>query len=177
MVRVWDIYVRLFHWGLVATVSWAWFGSKDPDSLHTIVGYTACGLLISRLIWGVCGSSNARFSGFVKHPRVVIAYLISIVSGHEPRYLNHNPAGGAMIVALLTLICATGASGWMLNTDAFWGDEWLQTVHQTFANGLLALVVIHIAGVLAASVHHKENLVLAMITGRKRKPSPDDIVD
>ncbi len=177
MVRVWDIYVRLFHWGLVGAVSWAWFGAKDPDSLHTVAGYTACGLLIARLVWGMVGSSNARFSSFVKHPKVVIAYLKSTASGNEARHLGHNPAGGAMIVALLTLICATGASGWMLNTDTFWGDERLQTVHEAFANGLLILVAVHIAGVLVASFHHKENLVLAMITGRKRKPAPDDIVD
>jgi cytochrome b len=177
MVRVWDLYVRLFHWSLVAAVSWAWFGAKDPDALHAVAGYTACGLLASRLIWGVVGFSYARFSSFVKRPKVVIDYLRSIARGNEARYLGHNPAGGAMIVALLTLICATCASGGLLNTDAFWGDERLQAVHQIFADGLLILVAIHIAGVLLASFHHKENLVWAMITGRKRKPTQDDIVD
>jgi cytochrome b len=129
-----------------------------------------------RLIWGVVGTPHARFSQFVKSPLVVANYLKDIVTGREVRHLGHNPAGGAMIVALLATLIGLCISGWLMTTDAFWGSEMMEDIHETLANLALTLVGLHVAGVLWASFRHHENLIRAMVTGRKRVPEPGDVL-
>ena len=109
-------------------------------------------------------------------PDTVIAYLRGLKDGSERRYIGHNPAGGAMIVVLLVAITGTAVSGWLLTTDAFWGSAVLQRVHSLLAHGVLALVVVHIAGVTLASLRHHENLARAMVVGAKRAAGPGDVV-
>ncbi|MDR3371904.1 cytochrome b/b6 domain-containing protein [Rhodoferax sp.] len=175
-IPVWDSFVRVFHWSLVICIGTAWLSSNDAATLHTVVGYIAGGLVIGRVIWGFVGSKYARFSQFVRSPRIVIRYMKSIVSRREVRYLGHNPAGGAMIIALILAVFATCISGWMLTTDAFWGVLWVQEVHGFAARGILLMVLFHVIGVLVASVRHRENLALAMFSGHKRRPGPVDVV-
>jgi len=166
-VRVWDPLVRLFHWGVVTSFTIAWLG-EGGKSLHQGAGYVVLALVVVRLIWGCVGSPHARFRDFVPRPKRLLAYLKSARSGHPRRYLGHNPAGGAMIVLLLALLILTGGSGWLMTTDAFWGIVWLEDLHKALANLAVVLVFAHVAGVVFSSVAHQENLVLAMITGRKR---------
>lgn len=167
-VPVWDVFVRVFHWSLAVSFAVAWITADEWDQLHEWAGYTAGALVGLRIVWGFVGARHARFSDFVNSPFVVLGYLKDSLRGRERRFLGHNPAGGAMIIALLTGICCLGATGWMMTSNAFWGVEWVEDVHEVLANGLLALVVLHVAGVLVASFSHRENLVLAMLTGRKR---------
>jgi cytochrome b len=174
-VRVWDPFVRLFHWSLALSFGVAWLSANSWDALHLWAGYAAGALVAARILWGVIGTSYARFSQFVRSPLSVLAYLRSIVRGGEARYIGHNPAGGAMVVALFVAIATTAASGWALTTDAFWGVTWMQKLHYGLAQGLLALVCVHLAGVALASFRHRENLVGAMISGRKRTPRQDDV--
>jgi len=174
--RVWDTFVRVFHWGLVASFVVAWVTGDDWKALHLWAGYSAAALIAMRLIWGVIGTPNARFSRFVKSPLVVADYLKDIITGQEARHLGHNPAGGAMIVALLATLIGLCLSGWFLTTDTFWGSEMMEDIHETLANLALVLVGLHLAGVLWASVRHHENLVRAMVTGRKRAPEPGDVL-
>ena len=166
-VSVWDPLVRIFHWTLVASFATAWL-FEDPGWLHEGAGYVALGLIGFRLVWGLIGSRHARFSGFLRGPRAVLRYLLEIVSGHPARHLGHNPAGGAMIVALLLMVAITSGSGWLMTTDSFWGADWLEEVHEFAAHLTVVLVALHVLGVLIASLQHRENLVSAMITGRKR---------
>ncbi|RMD64864.1 MAG: cytochrome B [Alphaproteobacteria bacterium] len=173
-IKVWDPIVRIFHWSLVGSFAIAWVTADEWDDLHEWAGYAAAALVLFRLVWGLIGPRHARFSEFVKPPRTVIAYLKNVVAGRERRYLGHNPAGGAMIVALLCLLLGTSFTGWLATTDAFWGNEWIEELHETLANGLLLLVGLHVAGVLLASIRHHENLVRAMITGRKRATASSD---
>lgn len=177
MVRVWDVMVRLFHWSLVASFATAWLSAEDWRSLHEWAGYAAGALIIFRLIWGLVGTRYARFRQFLRSPAHIAAYLRDILRGREARYLGHNPAGGAMIAALLLSMAALCLTGWLYTTDLFWGVEWVEDLHEALANLLLALVVLHILGVIVASYRHGENLVHAMITGRKRVPRGADIVD
>jgi cytochrome b len=100
----------------------------------------------------------------------VLAYLRDVALLRAPRHLGHNPAGGAMVVALLTLLAATGLTGYLMTADALWGAKWIEEVHEAFANVTLAFVVLHVLGVLVASFEHRENLIKAMFTGRKRAP-------
>jgi cytochrome b len=167
MVRVWDPLVRLFHWTLVISFTIAWL-TEESKGLHRGAGYLVLGLVAVRLIWGFVGSRHARFANFVPGPRRLLLYASSLRSGHPPRYLGHNPAGGAMIVLMLAMLITTGGSGWLMTTDAFWGIEWVEELHTIAANLTVILVFAHVAGVIFSSLAHRENLLVAMITGRKR---------
>jgi cytochrome b len=174
-VRIWDPFVRVFHWSLVASFAVAWLTAEDLKALHMWAGYAAGSLIALRLLWGVVGTRYARFSQFVRSPLAVAAYVRDIVTGREARYLGHNPAGGLMIVALIATMATVSVTGWMQTTDAYWGVEWVEELHEAVANLMLFLVGLHVLGVVVASLRHRENLVRAMLTGRKRSPGAADI--
>ena len=174
-IRVWDPLVRIFHWSLVASFATAWLTAESWDQVHEWAGYMAGALVAFRLVWGLVGPRYARFGQFVRSPAGVRAYLHAMLRRREPRYIGHNPAGGAMVVALLLAMAGTATTGWMLTLDAFWGSGLVQGVHETLANLLLVLVGLHVLGVIYASLRHGENLVRAMIHGRKQAPGPEDI--
>jgi cytochrome b len=174
-VPVWDPFVRLFHWSLALSFVVAWFSANSFDDLHIWASYAAGAFVLARVAWGVVGTPYARFSQFVRSPRGVLAYLRTIARGEERRYVGHNPAGGAMVVALILMMLATSMSGWVLTTDAFWGVAWMQRLHNALAHGLLLLVCAHLGGVMLASFRHRENLVAAMINGRKRAADQNDV--
>jgi cytochrome b len=184
--------VRVFHWLLAGAVLIAW-ASDEPLWLHTSLGYGAAVLVVLRVIWGFVGSEHARFVSFIRGPRQVFEYLAGIIRFSSPRYLGHSPAGGAMIVALLIMVAATAGTG-MANLAADKGEGplasmiakverpprvpgqrrpqlMIKQVHETLANITLILVVLHVLGVAAASIAHRENLVWSMITGTKRLKS------
>jgi cytochrome b len=165
-VKVWDPLVRVVHWGLAAAVIFALM-SDESRSLHKTAGYIAAGLVLLRVIWGFVGSLHARFTDFVKAPGTVLAYLGDVVRLNPRRYLGHNPAGGAMILALFGLVLVASLSGWMSETDRFFGAWWVEAVHAGSANLLIGLIVVHVIGVILSGLLHGENLTRAMITGRK----------
>ena len=168
-VKVWDPFVRVFHWSLVAAFITAFASAEEWDDLHEIAGFTVLGLISLRIIWGLIGTRHARFSDFVYKPRTVIAYLKDTLKMRAKRYLGHNPAGGAMVIALLLALATITATGVMMTTDAFWGVKWVKEVHELAVNGTLVLIGLHLAGVLVACLEHRENLVRSLFTGRKRK--------
>jgi cytochrome b len=167
MVRVWDPAIRVFHWGLAVSILTAWLTGDGWKSVHIWSGYVAASLVAFRLLWGFVGTRHARFADFIRSPSVVLFYLKEMVVGREARHIGHNPAGGIMIILLIVTIIAIAVTGWLQTIDRFWGEEWLEDVHETLADGLLVLIFFHLAGVLLASIRHRENLILAMITGRK----------
>ena len=166
-VVVWDRFVRLFHWGQASLVLLAFLTTDDARWLHEFAGYAVLALIAARLVWGLVGTRHALFISFLASPRAVLRYLALLRDGRAPRYLGHNPAGGAMIVALLGLLVIVAGSGWLSETDAYFGVPWVDHLHHISAHLLLVLVGLHIAGVIVSSWLHRENLVLAMITGRK----------
>lgn len=166
--QVWDPLVRLFHWGLVAAFLVAWATGDENNAVHIVAGYVVVGLLFLRVIWGFVGTQHARFSDFVRHPATVVAFLTDTLRMRAKRYVGHNPAGGAMVIAMLVLLGAISGSGYMLTTDAYWGTHWVKDVHEALVNLFFVLVALHLAGVVLASLEHRENLVRSMITGRKR---------
>jgi len=169
-VKVWDPFVRVFHWTLLALFVVAFATGDESERVHIAAGYGIAILLTLRLVWGVIGPRNARFSAFVRSPRVVLAYLRDVANLKARRYLGHNPAGGAMIVALLVELIGTVVTGYMMTTDAYWGVKWVERLHEALAHGTLLLAGLHVLGVAASSMLHRENLVKAMWTGRKRSP-------
>jgi cytochrome b len=181
--QVWDISVRIFHWLLVSAFVVAYVTEEDFLSLHTWAGYLIAGLLAYRLIWGIIGPKHARFSDFVYSPGKIFQHLKDTVLLKAPRYLGHNPAGGAMIIALLLSLMLTATSGIVLlgaedqtgplanimsGTSEWWEDA-LEEIHEFFANFTLLLVFIHVGGVILESLIHGENLPRTMITGNKNK--------
>ena len=174
-MRVWDLYVRAVHWLLAIAVLLAWATREGWGLWHDWLGYAALALTAARLPWGWLGPRHARFADFLHPLGHTLAYARSFLTGTAPRYLGHNPLGGWMVVALLAGVAATSVTGWLYTTETYWGIEWVQTLHKWCANALLALAALHVAGVAAASLRHRENLVAAMIHGRKRTPGPNDI--
>jgi cytochrome b len=167
-VRVWDPLVRTFHWSLVALFAFAYFTGDEWKSAHEIAGYIIGGLVAFRVVWGLVGPQNARFANFVRGPSATFGYLRSALAFRAPRHLGHNPAGGAMIVALLAAIATIATTGYMMTTDAFWGLEWVEELHEIMVYVAIGLIALHIAGVVLAGIEHRENLVHAMFTGKKR---------
>ena len=174
-VRVWDPLVRIFHWSLVASFATAWFTSSSRDETHQWIGLIAAALIAFRLLWGFVGSPYARFAKFIRGPRVTLAYVIDILKNREARYVGHNPAGGMMVLALLFGVAGTALTGYLMTTDAWFGEDSMQITHSVFAYGVVFLLIGHIGGVILASIRHKENLVVAMVTGTKKAPEVDDV--
>ena len=132
-------------------------------------------LVALRLVLGFVGSPYARFRQFIRSPGKTAAYAGDILRNREARYIGHNPVGAHHGDCAARAMAALALTGWMQTTDAYWGVEWVEEVHELLANVLLALVTLHIAGVVLASVRHHENLVRAMITGRKRAAGRGDV--
>lgn len=168
MVRVWDPFVRIFHWSLVTLFAIAFMTGNGIEWLHFTAGYAIAALIGLRVMWGFVGARHARFSDFVRPPGEVISYVRSVLRTRAPRYLGHNPAGGAMVIALLGMLTGISVTGFLMTTDAFWGAQWVEDLHEALVYATLGLVGLHIAGVVSTSIAHRENLVKAMITGRKR---------
>ena len=174
-VKVWDLLVRAGHWSIVIGIIAAWF---TRGKWHEWIGYAVLAVVTVRVLWGWIargGSRYARFTQFVQSPANTITYGRQILAHAEPRHLGHNPLGGWMIVALLVTIAGVCITGWLFTTDRFWGVEWMEELHEGLTYLLLGLAALHISGVIFSSLRHKENLVAAMIHGRKKAPGPGDV--
>ncbi|SEA54494.1 cytochrome b/b6 domain-containing protein [Variovorax sp. YR216] len=174
-ILVWDVPVRVFHWLIVLCFAGAYLTAERESwrLVHVTLGYTMAGLVVFRLLWGVMGTRHARFSNFVRGPRAVMDYVRSMLRGRTRHYAGHNPAGAIAIVALLGLALAVTASGWATYEDV--AGEWLEEFHEAAANIMLGVVGVHIAGVLLGSWLHRDNLIGAMITGRKTGRPEDGV--
>jgi len=167
-LRVWDPVVRISHWLLVLTVVTSWLTRHRPGPWHEWLGYASLAVVAVRVGWGFVGSPRARFRDFLRAPGDTARYARDVLNRQEPRHVGHNPLGGWMIVALLVTVLLVAITGWMYTTDRFWGLEWVEDLHGTLTDILIALVALHIGGVVYSSVRHRENLVAAMFHGRKR---------
>ncbi len=166
-ILVWDLPVRLGHWLMAGGFALAWItgDSEEWRLLHVFAGGTVTAVALYRVVWGLIGSTHARFSSFVCGPRQAAGYLWSLLRLSPPHCAGHNPAGGWAVVLLLALALASGASGWLAYQDS--GGEWPEELHEALTGLMLALVGVHVLGVVAGSLAHRENLVWAMVTGRK----------
>ncbi|MDE3080094.1 MAG: cytochrome b/b6 domain-containing protein, partial [Paracoccaceae bacterium] len=152
-VRVWDPLVRIFHWSLVIAMLTAYETPFMNDVTHAQAGYVAAGLVALRVIWGLIGSRHARFSSFVKQPLTVFAFLRDLFRGTATRHLGHNPAGGAMVVALILAILTTSVTGFLMYTNAYqYGDATIPNLHSWAANATLVLLAVHLTGVVGVSL-------------------------
>lgn len=184
-VKVWDGFIRIFHWTLVLGFATAFIsGETGAEGLHTWAGYALGGLLCARVYWGLAGSRYARFRAFLFSAQETLAYVRSLRSEHPRHYYGHNPAGALMVFALLALLSLLLLSGlvtlaaidfdgpllflanWLSDDASYTVQAW----HEWLPYLGLGLVVLHLAGVVLGSLQHRENLVRAMITGYKQVP-------
>lgn len=175
-ITLWDLPVRLVHWSLallLLSLWWTWHAGRTQ--LHEKLGYVTLGLLTFRILWGIFGSSTARFANFVKGPRAIAAY----VRGRSPASVGHNPLGALSVLALLGLMGIEAVLGlfaqdvdgieagslakFVTYETAEWAREW----HAWLFNIILALVAFHVLAILFYLLAKRDNLVGPMLTGRK----------
>ncbi|MCK5662429.1 MAG: cytochrome b/b6 domain-containing protein [Thiotrichaceae bacterium] len=185
-IKVWDPLVRLFHWSLVLSFFLAFITEDDWINLHVAAGYAVAMLIGFRLVCGLIGTRYARFTQFIKSPAQVIHYLKKMLQFDVPHYIGHNPAAAAMIISLLISIIIVSITGMAIIAAegqgplagtffAGFNAEWMEEIHEFFANFTMLLVLLHVAGVFISSMMEGENLVRAMVTGRKKYRS--EIID
>lgn len=175
-VPLWDLPTRIVHWSLAAMIGVSWWSAEQHDmERHRASGYVILGLLVFRLIWGVIGSSTARFGGFVRGPRSVIAYA----RGRTPAGLGHNPLGGWSVVAMLLVlglqvglglfaIDADGIeSGPLTHLVSYETADRIADIHEALFNLLLALIVLHLLAILYYLLVRRDNLIGPMVGGAK----------
>lgn len=189
-VRIWDVPTRLFHWSLVLLVAFSGITGEFSEELpikfmdwHRYSGYAILSLLLFRLVWGVMGSTYARFSNFVRGPAAVLGYIPEML-GRTPAtpHHGHNPLGGWSVLALLTFLSIQVSTGLFI-ADEDLGVEGpfaklvsnkvsdaLAEVHEASFAILLLLIGVHLSAIIYYRVAKKENLVAPMITGFKQLP-------
>jgi cytochrome b len=163
---IWSRLVRLSHWLMAAGVLFNLFNETGP--LHRYVGYAVAAVTVLRLSWGLtrprADHAHVGWPGLA----ALREHLQGLREGHVHRSLGHNPAGMCMALLLWALVLALGVSGWMTQLDAYWGEDWLIDTHEWLAYALQACLLMHWAGVIVMSRLQGENLLKAMITGRKK---------
>jgi cytochrome b len=188
-IRVWDLPTRIFHWSIVVLVLTSWMSADQGKmEIHLYSGSALLALLLFRIIWGFIGSSTARFSDFLTHPRRVWSYLRGDARGGG--YAGHNPAGGWMVIVLIAILCAQAITGLFSNDDiSFNGplstriskdqSDRLTIVHGAMFNVILLLIWVHVVAVFFYLFVKAENLIRPMCTGKKCRSSvpPDAKLD
>jgi len=173
-IKVWDLPTRLFHWLLALTVAAALVTGEIGGNLidwHGRLGLLTVGLVVFRLVWGIVGSTYARFSQFLPTPDAIAAYLKGQWQG-----LGHNPLGALSVLALLGLVSLQVASGLFANDDiAFNGplfdlvskesSDRLTGIHKAASSLLILVIVLHVGAIAFYARVKKHNLVKPMVTG------------
>lgn len=167
-ILIWDLPTRVFHWLFAICFAGAWVTSEAEGwfRLHMLCGVLLLALALFRLVWGFVGGHYARFANFAHSPRAGWDYLRALMACTAPRHVGHNPAGTQAIRMLLALGVAaalSGFAGWALDGEA----ESVLEAHEILANLMMAVVVLHLAGVAVESRLHRENLARAMVDGHK----------
>ena len=166
-ILVWDVPTRVFHWLLAGSFIGAFLTAESEmyRDVHVALGYLFLALIGFRVIWGLVGTRYARFRSFVFGPAQVLAYLKSLLRRSPQHYIGHNPAGSWVIYGLLLLGVLSGVTGYATYNEV--GGDLFEELHEALSNAMLALVAIHVTGVVASSLLHRENLVRSMISGYK----------
>jgi cytochrome b len=187
-VKVWDGWVRLFHWGVVACLAVSYLSAQlDFWTVHYAAGYTMLTLVLFRIGWGLVGSENARFTAFIRSPLAAVRELAAFGRRAPDLKTTHNPAGGWMVMLLLALLLGQAVTGLFTNHDvgftysqhgplANWvseaTSERMSGLHLRIIDLLLIAVAVHVLAVLAYRLLKGQDLVRPMVTGVKRLPEP-----
>ena len=187
-VKVWDGPVRLFHWLLVPLICFSWWsGEEHYMEWHRLSGYAILALLVFRIFWGLAGSRTARFGQFLRGPAAVAAYARTLTARDKTEADGHNPLGGwSVALMLLALVAMVVAGLFAVDIDGFESGplavfvsfdqgraaaEW----HETIFNVILALVALHLAAILFYLIWKRQNLISAMIHGRRKANASEQV--
>ena len=165
---IWDGFVRAFHWSVASLFLLDYWVLEDGDPPHEWAGYVLGVLVLLRIVWGFVGPRRARFSDFFPTPTRLKQHLHELKTGRFDRREGHNPFGGAMVLLLLGLLAVVALSGWMLTWDMFWGEDWVETVHEISADLTMIAVVVHVGAVVGMQFYTGIPLIQTMITGKRR---------
>lgn len=174
-ILVWDIPARLFHWAFATSLTAAigiGFLVDDDQPLfqrHMLFGVVALFLLAVRVVMGVVGSRYSRFSSYPVHPREVVGYMISAAVSKTMLYAGNNPGSATAAVLMFLLVPVLFISG------IGYGGEAVEELHEILAWALLAVIALHLAGLVWHTIRHRENISLAMVTGKKSGKAEDTI--
>ncbi|MGB2130071.1 MAG: cytochrome b/b6 domain-containing protein [Marinobacterium sp.] len=182
---VWDLFVRVFHWSLAASILFAWWSGEQGGNWmtwHMYAGYSVLGLVLFRLLWGFAGSHYARFTEFVRSPAHTLRYGMKVAQRQEPHYTGHNPLGSWMVLMLLLLSAAQAGTGLFANDEIFTEGPLVHLVssdlsveitrwHKLIFDGLMIAVGLHLLGVIWHQIFRGEKLVQAMLHGHKPVPA------
>jgi cytochrome b len=170
-IKVWDAFIRVFHWSLVAGFAANALFVDDDSKLHQWIGYAIVALVLARILWGFTGTRYARFSSFPASLRASLGQLRDMLTGRTSLHIGHTPLGALMIYNLILALLIIGLSGYLMTTDMFWGVEWPEELHEAAVAWAEISVVLHIAAVLVESMRTRVNLPRAMVTGYKDIPT------
>jgi len=165
-ILVWDAPTRVFHWLLALCFAGAYL-SADFDRLlavHLTLGYTMLGLVAFRLVWGLIGTRYARFANFIRKPKEVARYAGQLLSFKAEHPVGHNPLGSVSIILMLLSTLVIVLSGWLYVSG---GPKLIKEFHEGAAAFMLAVVAVHVAGVVFASLMERQNLARSMLNGYK----------
>ncbi len=177
--KVWDLPIRLFHWSMLGLLVALWWTADAGEmDWHQVAAYSLMVLILFRVVWGFIGSDTARFSHFIKSPKVAINYVKTIKKQRHD--VGHNPLGGYMVLAMILVLLVQLISGLFATDEVFTEGPLFSTVseasaqlltwlHKVNFNLLLVMIGMH---VLAVIVHQLrgDKLVGAMVTGYKFLP-------
>lgn len=175
-IKVWDSFVRVFHWSLVIGFAANALFVDDDSKLHEWVGYAVVALVLARILWGLVGPHTARFASFLPGPAAVMEQVTDIATQRRRTHLGHTPLGALMIVNLMATMLAIGATGYMMTTNMFWGVDWVEDTHEAVVTWAEISVVLHIVAVVWESWRTGVNLPRAMVTGIKTIPDNVNLV-
>ena len=159
---VWDLPTRIFHWSLVLAFLGVQITAEWSDSIHELFGYMVLTLVGFRIIWGVFGPPTARFNHLVPTLRSIKEHVGNLINQNIQHAIGHNPLGALMVIILLSTLSIAGITGYLSQTNAFWGYEWVNDIHEASGELSLVLVGIHVSGVAVMSILEGQNLISRM---------------
>jgi cytochrome b len=179
---IWDLPLRIFHWGMIIIIGCLWVTS-DQDlgliELHIKFGYTALGFLIFRIIWGIVGTKHSQFKNFIPSFTTLKQYIIDSRLGKIKHYVGHNPIGSLMVILMLLLMLGQATSGLFISDDVFSAGPYngvfseqvekiFKTIHTNAFDLLMVAALFHIIAVIYYEKVKKQALIKAMINGKKQ---------
>jgi cytochrome b len=181
-MRIWDLPIRLFHWTLVVLILASWLTERlNWMRLHVWSGLAILALLLFRIVWGFIGSDSARFAHFLQSPLEAIRHLLHLHQREPDTETGHNAAGGWMVIVMLALLLVQVGTGLGANDDVLTEgplarmagkerSDWLTHIHGVNFTLIEIVVALHVLAIIAYRVLKGHNLLMPMITGKKRLP-------
>jgi cytochrome b len=174
---VWDLPTRLFHWTLAILFTGAFalaLASSEHSPVfmfHMLIGLVLAFAIVLRVIWGLVGSRPSRFGSFLYGPVAFLRYVREVTSGRDRPTPGHNPGSSYAIYAMLLLPLGLVTTG-LLKTM---GQGWAEEVHAVLAYGMVAMVGLHLLGLMWHAQRHRDGIAWAMVDGRRPAPVAEAI--